>query len=361
MQCLNPIIADIHYSRLDGKASLSNFRNFKLECEKNGDAMMLDILKNGRVSAAFRYGVKYLKKDCDVVLLPCRKCVNCHLNRSREWAIRNSLESRLHEHKLFITLTYADDKLALPSRRFQVTTKKGKDIDIPKLNLVDVQKFLKRLRKAYSDYKLRYYLAGEYGGHTLRPHYHILLYGLPLEVIENIEEIYETKHGTFYQSKMISSTDNSLERLWGLGFVNITTFSDYTSMYTSRYCTKKQVSNSSLNYCSAYKELTKEFNTMSRRPGIANDYIIKNFEDIYKHDEFLFHIDDKTLKLKPLKFFDRKFDLENPDYFKFIKDNRKLNFSCYEYFSNLENNYGIAEYLNNLEEVSLNKLSQRRN
>ena len=63
----------------------------------------------------------------------------------------------------FITLTYHDDHLP------------------PNGSLVkeDAVKFMKRLRKS-TDIKIRYYLTGEYGDTTQRPHYHAILYGLGL-------------------------------------------------------------------------------------------------------------------------------------------------------------------------------------
>lgn len=46
----------------------------------------------------------------------------------------------------------------------------------------DVQKFMKRLRKT-NPLKLSYYLVGEYGGKTKRPHYHIILFNARLDTI----------------------------------------------------------------------------------------------------------------------------------------------------------------------------------
>ena len=52
----------------------------------------------------------------------------------------------------------------------------------------DVQKFLKRLRKAYRG-KLRYFVAGEYGEQTARPHYHMILYGWQPTDLEHLYKI----------------------------------------------------------------------------------------------------------------------------------------------------------------------------
>lgn len=75
------------------------------------------------------------------------------------------LESLTHEASCFVTLTYSDD--SLPSGGSLVIS--------------DAQKFLKRLRKKIHPHKIRYYLVGEYGDRTFRPHYHLCLYGLSVD------------------------------------------------------------------------------------------------------------------------------------------------------------------------------------
>lgn len=47
----------------------------------------------------------------------------------------------------------------------------------------DVQKFFKRLRKINTE-KLKYYAVGEYGGKTMRPHYHIILFNADIATIQ---------------------------------------------------------------------------------------------------------------------------------------------------------------------------------
>lgn len=73
-------------------------------------------------------------------------------------------EEKVSESAMFVTLTY--DTLHVP------ITKNG----FMSLNKVDLQKFFKRLRKLDGTRKIRYYAVGEYGGKTLRPHYHLILF-----------------------------------------------------------------------------------------------------------------------------------------------------------------------------------------
>lgn len=76
----------------------------------------------------------------------------------------------------FITKTQAVDKTDYP-----VSTQYGRDNLIPFLNYVDVQNYIKRLRKHLSlklgSYEpLHFYAVGEYGPVHFRPHYHLLLF-----------------------------------------------------------------------------------------------------------------------------------------------------------------------------------------
>jgi hypothetical protein len=43
-----------------------------------------------------------------------------------------------------------------------------------------LQLFLKRLRKHYNVQGIKYLASGEYGGKLDRPHYHLVIFGLPL-------------------------------------------------------------------------------------------------------------------------------------------------------------------------------------
>lgn len=76
----------------------------------------------------------------------------------------------------FISKTQAVDKTDYPA-----STQYGRDNLIPFLNYVDVQNYIKRLRKHLSlklgSYEpLYFYAVGEYGPVHFRPHYHLLLF-----------------------------------------------------------------------------------------------------------------------------------------------------------------------------------------
>ena len=58
----------------------------------------------------------------------------------------------------------------------------------------DVQLFMKRLRKLSTE-KIKYYLCGEYGGTSNRPHYHIILFNAEVKNIEAAWQRGNTHYG----------------------------------------------------------------------------------------------------------------------------------------------------------------------
>lgn len=86
----------------------------------------------------------------------------------------------------FITKTQAVDKTDYP-----VSEQYGRDNLIPFLNYIDVQNYIKRLRKHLSlklgSYEpLHFYAVGEYGPVHFRPHYHLLLFTNSEKVAETL-------------------------------------------------------------------------------------------------------------------------------------------------------------------------------
>lgn len=107
--------------------------------------------------------------------VPCGKCAACIDRARKEWFVRVKQECKNSINTRFITLTYSDKYLPHNSKGF------------PCFNKRDVQLFFKRLRKELEpiyrqfgvDFRLRYFLVGEYGSDFGRPHYHAILFNLP--------------------------------------------------------------------------------------------------------------------------------------------------------------------------------------
>ena len=168
--------------------------------------------------------------------VPCGRCMPCRIKRRRLWTSRLLLEALSHSDISFVTLTYANNPVTL----------------IPR----DSQLWLKRLRKRFIK-KLRYYLVGEYGSISDRPHYHAILFGFP-----------SCLHGR----PVVTSKSNcpclpcsELQSSWPHGFTYNGTFSRESAQYVCGYVNKRMTSKKDPRLQGRHPE----FSRMSRRPGIG--------------------------------------------------------------------------------------------
>lgn len=92
--------------------------------------------------------------------LPCGQCIGCRLRRAREWQARCLHEAKSWDRSSFLTLTFDDAHLpadgSLTHRPFEL--------------------FMKRLRRLHNP-RVKYFMCGEYGTQTQRPHFHCVLFG----------------------------------------------------------------------------------------------------------------------------------------------------------------------------------------
>lgn len=106
-------------------------------------------------------------------VVPCGHCDSCIYSKCNELAFRCQLELTQSCSCLFLTLTYQNSKLPALERDGYST-----------LEYRDFQLFMKRLRiqldKMQHTNKIKYFVCGEYGGLTHRPHFHVLLFNLDL-------------------------------------------------------------------------------------------------------------------------------------------------------------------------------------
>lgn len=247
--------------------------------------------------------------------IPCGKCIGCRLAYSREWATRCSLEAQEHQDNYFLTLTYNNDHLP---------TRIGADAETGEIKFVGtlvpkhLQDFLKRLRIYYKRHfsidKIRFFACGEYGDLKQRPHYHLIVYGLP---IPDLEYFCTNKksHEICYRSPL-------LEKLWSFGIVGVGHVSWEACAYVARYVVKKRKGPGSAEYYKALN-IEPEFVRMSRRPGIALDYYEKNKYKIYETDEIIVSRKNGPEKVKPSRYYDSKFDIDEPDLLEAIKLKRQ--------------------------------------
>lgn len=188
--------------------------------------------------------------------VPCGKCVGCQIDYSHEWADRMCVELQDNPSAVFLTLTYNNLHLPLSDHGY------------PTLSKDDLQLFWKRLRKAFPERRIRYFVAGEYGPKTYRPHYHAIVYGLGLSDFHDL-----LQHG-YNELRQPYFTSAKLESLWGNGFILFSDVNYKTCAYVARYVMKKHSKSSDFIKS---RGILPEFNLSSRRPGIglasAVDYV----------------------------------------------------------------------------------------
>lgn len=201
------------------------------------------------------YGKEYL--------IDCGQCLECQKKYSRSWLVRLIMEFQDYKDTTyFITLTYNDDNLPVS------------------LSKRHVQLFLKRLRKEVG--KFRYFLVGEYGGTTYRPHYHLIIFGV--DFYKFGASHFEIKNGNQYFSSKV------IEKTWDKGFNFVSKcFSVSSFAYVCQYANKKLGRNKSEKKLLKECKIFPEFVLMSRRPGIGYNYYMRNEEDIENNGYVIFN------------------------------------------------------------------------
>lgn len=287
--------------------------------------------QSGRVYSLARFSqisgkqLKYedLMYNPKVMLIPCGQCIGCRIRQREDWTTRIELEARDYpkEEVWFITLTYDDDhvpgmivKTGEIMRKVQYTWKPGekRPSSVQILLYEDIQKFLKRLRKAYRG-KLRYFVAGEYGEQTARPHYHMILYGWRPTDLENL---YKIHHNGYYTSKWLTD-------LWGMGQIQIAQAVTETYRYVAGYVTKKmyEIDGKKAN---EYYELgqTKPFACMSLKPGLGDHYYQEHKAEIWRQG-YIQCTNGKQAQIP--RYYEKQMEAENPQRLWRIKQNRQKN------------------------------------
>lgn len=185
--------------------------------------------------------------------VPCGQCIECRLERSRQWAVRCIHEASLHHQSHFITLTFNDRNCP------------------DSLDKRDWQLFAKRVRNRVS--RFRFMMSGEYGELNFRPHYHAIMFGLELDDLEYLRK--SPSGENLYTSR-------ALEECWPYGFVSVGSVTFESAAYVARYVVKKITGPSADAH---YQGRVPEFSLMSRRPGIGAGWFDKFKSDVFPSDE----------------------------------------------------------------------------
>lgn len=222
------------------------------------------------------------------LLLPCRHCVGCRLDKSREWANRILMEQQYHQESWFLTLTYDDEHLP-PA--FPVDPATGEILSIhATLVKSDLQKFFKRLR--YFGQKVSYYSCGEYGSQTYRPHYHCIIFGLHLTDLKPLKKNFSGSQ--YFTSEFIS-------KCWPFGIHVLGSVTFQSSAYVARYTMKKATHGISKDYYDK-AGIEPEFQTISSRPAIGRRFY-DDHKDMFKYDTFYIATPDGGIRATMPEYF----------------------------------------------------------
>jgi len=184
----------------------------------------------------------YGRGNNDLITVPCSICINCLSNLRNDWTFRLVEENKKSIYSDFITLTYDDEQLIIA------------DGNTPTLLKRDLQLFLKRLRQYLSrnipNYQndLRYFLVGEYGSKTDRPHYHGILFNIPIN------------NKTFREIEV----NTILQNTWKKGRTSVGTVTQASIHYITKYM---------INPIDNKEIKENQFRIMSTRPGLGSNYL----------------------------------------------------------------------------------------
>lgn len=266
------------------------------------------------------------------VVVPCGQCIGCRLERSRIWALRCHHESKLWDENCFITLTYDDDNLP----------------DLGSLVKSDFQKFMKRFRQYLvrnGDLrKLRLFYCGEYGEKFGRPHFHAIIFNYDFAD----RELYRvTPAGEkLYTSELLSN-------VWQKGNCTVGDVSFKSAAYCARYVVQKVTGPESyaaytrIDESGVTRKIVPPYNNSSRASGIGRGWYDRFRSDAYPSD---FVVVD-GVKMRPPRAYDCYYEIDDPNGFRRLKNNRRRRASKHAY-----NN--TPERLTVREEVQLLRLER---
>jgi hypothetical protein len=199
--------------------------------------------------------------------IACGRCAGCRLDKRRQWGLRIMHEASQHEANSFLTMTIADEHR---DRSQSVSVRQ-------------VQLFNKRLRHLTGGH--RFVVAGEYGEHTKREHYHQITFGH--DFMADAKPWSKTQHGVLYRSP-------SLEAVWGLGQVLIGSVTLQSAEYVAGYVRKKLDGAAAEEYrrqdvdpvTGEVREwyVSPPFFLTSRRPGIGASWFERFKDDAFPSD-----------------------------------------------------------------------------
>lgn len=210
--------------------------------------------------------IKSPRNNDKYIYVPCGRCAWCRKAKRNEWCLRFEIESKDNLYTDFVTLTYNEDNIP-----YYINEEDG--VFEMRASQSDVQKFVKRLRKA--GYKFKYFIVSELGPKNKRPHY----------------------HGIFFSNEKISEDD--IQKKWNKGFTSSYPATPGAMRYVTKYILKGN-------------DRTNNFMLCSKRPAIGASYVkYANAHHTYRKTEdgvYQFSMPVVGGKLCPMpRYYKKKF------------------------------------------------------
>ncbi len=214
----------------------------------------------------------------------CGQCLGCRVDHRLMWSIRIIHEASMHIDNFgnsWATLTYRDPS-ACDEKQF-----KNRHYIPEKYSLTPshVSDFIRSLRRANTDHKIRYFYCGEYGDENERPHYHICLFNHSF----NDQYLWKDDEGVY------TYISTELQKHWPWGFTTCSELTMDNAAYTAGYAIKKitgQRANDHYLRCDEHGEaywLLPEYIRMStgrgKPSGLGAKFYEKYHSDIFPADE----------------------------------------------------------------------------
>lgn len=207
----------------------------------------------------------------DKVPVPCGRCPPCQSRRVAQWSFRLRKEEERSHSAHFITLTYNTDHVPISQKGFMTLCKR------------DFQLFMKRLRKFQSKrqnyvQKISYYVCGEYGSNTYRPHFHAIIF---------------------------NSNEEAISECWKLGASHIGKVTGASIAYTLKYINKGKIIPIHQN-----DDRVPEFSLMSK--GMGSNYLTPSIIKYHKENlERAYVTTPDGFKVALPRFYKNKIYLEH--------------------------------------------------
>lgn len=248
---------------------------------------------------------------------PCGMCLECRNMRREEYTQRLKHEIQTSGYVAsFVSLTYRDEELPLLLPKGSAVVGKYFGSVPPAygstLSRKDISQFCdklqKRFHRKFGKKPLKYIAVGEYGDDGHRPHYHLIIVGLPCS---ERQMVYEA---------------------WNKGRVDVEPVGNGAIRYCLEYIDKQVFGADSLY--EYYGDFEPPFAHFSK--GIGADWIKANLHKFDKYGKIKFGDSGKSYTLNP--YYRRKYKFEKKPYVtpfsdsvvKYAVDNRLDLFTAYK-------------------------------